>query len=60
MFTFAKTSSTMDETLSSLVEEVAAIIAAGLEQAQLQAGQNAVVLPGPITVLAPTPNQYDP
>jgi hypothetical protein len=43
-----------------LLEEIAAIIAEGLERAQLQPGQNAVVLPGPITVVAPDPDTYDP
>jgi hypothetical protein len=48
----------MDEQLSSLLEEISALIAQGLQQAQLQPGQNAVVLDGPITVVAPSPNQY--
>jgi hypothetical protein len=49
----------MDEQLSSLLEEIAGSIAQGLQQAQLQSGQNAVVLDGPVTVVAPTPNTYE-
>lgn len=50
----------MDEELSSLVAEISDIIAQGLAAAELTAGQNAIVLPGPITVVSPTPNVYDP
>lgn len=49
----------MDEQLSSLLEEIAGLIAQGLQQTQLQPGQNVAILDGPITVLAPTPNVYE-
>jgi hypothetical protein len=49
----------MDDQLASLLEEIAGLIAQGLQQTQLQPGQNAAVLDGPITVVAPTPNEYD-
>jgi hypothetical protein len=49
----------MDDSLSALVEEISVIISEGLSSSELQAGQNAVVLAGPITVVSPTPNEYD-
>ncbi len=49
----------MDDDLSSLIEEISAIVAEGLSASELTAGQNAIVLPGPITVVSPTPNEYD-